>query len=139
MVKKVELTNLDYVIFKDFNPFYVTDNDKLTLLFTSTTYDLSNAIIWLANGLYKKAFSMPSSLSFTINEEELLKVGRLDVLVELPEIGKKWYLDGVKIKKPDDANIKELSSLRDDYENMIADLKSRVEKLEQDKKNIFNI
>ncbi len=139
MVKKVELNNLSYVLFNDFEPFYITENDKLTLLFSSKSYDLSKAIIWLKNGLDIKAFTMPESLSLTITEEELLKVGRLDVIVDLPEHGKKWYLDGVKIKQTEDLAIKELSAIRDDYEKIIADLKARVETLENEKKNIFNI
>lgn len=132
MIKQVELTHLHYTCFKDFSPFTLTENDVLILEFESKSYDLTHAVVTLKNGKDKGSYSLIGGKYLKIEKDNaLLKVGRLDVTVSLPN-GKQWYLDGIKIKMPDDITILELSSWRDDIE-------ARLSKLEQDKSNIFNI
>lgn len=133
MIKIANLTNLKFTSFDDKRPFYLTENDDLTLVFTSSTYNLSSAIIHLKNSKIVKAYALDNGKITIPYGDELLQVGRLDVMIDLSENCKTWILDGIQIKETDSSELIAVSLLRDKYEKEITLIKERVEKLEKER------
>jgi hypothetical protein len=140
MIKKLKLETLPYVCFDDVSPFILTENDDLTICFTSSKYDLSDAYIRLKNGVVKKVFAIDKeTFSLTLKKESgLLQVGVLEISVELPNVGKKWLVDGLQIKVLDELQLS-VTTFYNALQSQIDELKKDVEKLKNDKSNIFNI
>ncbi len=133
MIKTAVLNLLKFTRFKENDVFYLTENEDLTLSFSSDEYNIDNAIIHLKNGKTLQVFTLKDG-KITLNKDSnLLKVGRLDVLVDLPNICKTWVIDGIKIRETDSGQVLALSSLRDEYEKEITLLKERVKNLEKER------
>ena len=133
MIKTAKLNDLKYICFDEKETLFKTKNEDLTLLFSSDTYDLKNAIVHLKNGKLLECYTLKQS-AFTIkNDSDLLQVGRLDILIDLPELCKTWVLDGIKIRETDNSDLLSISSYREEVETKLADFDERLKVLEADK------
>lgn len=133
MIKTAKLNNLKYICFDEKETLFKTKNEDLTLLFTSDTYDLKNAIVHLKNGKLLECYTLKESALTIKHDSELLQVGRLDILIDIPELCKTWVLDGVKIRETDNSDLLSLSSYREEVETKLADFDERLKVLEADK------
>ena len=133
MIKTAKLNDLKYICFDEKETLFKTKNEDLTLLFTSDKYDLKNAIVHLKNGKLLECYTLKQSALTIPHDSELLQVGRLDILIDIPELCKTWVLDGVKIRETDNSDLIALSSFREEIETKLADFDERIKTLEADK------
>lgn len=139
MIKTITLNNLPYTRFSDESPFYLTATDTLTLKFLSSKYDLSKGYLRLRNGKVTKTFSL-KDLAVTLSpttDNDILFVGKLEILIDLPDISKVWHIAPISIKEfnENDFVFKDLIS---EWEQKLQDLTARVERLENKQKNPFS-
>ena len=138
MIKQITLNTLPYVRFTDESSFYLVANDELTIKFNSPTFDLSKAYLRLKNGKITKSYAIKNEeiTLNTVNDGDILFVGKLEMLVDLPEIGKVWHINSLSIKKFGENDFKATPIIAE-LKKSIADLTARVERLENKQKNPF--
>ena len=80
-----------------------------------------------------ECYTLKQSALTIKHDSELLQVGRLDILIDIPELCKTWVLNGVKIRETDNSDLLSLSSYREEVETKLADFDERLKVLEADK------
>lgn len=134
MIKLAVLNNLKFIPWGDFEPYIITENDKLYLNFKSDIYSVYGATVSLKNGNVRKDYIFYGSPIEV--DKSLLFEGRIDCLVTIKENLKTFYIDGIKVKIIDEQAC--VTSFFNSLQACIEDHEERISALEKDKETVFD-